>query len=209
MKSNSIIEKYFPDLTDEQREKFAALPTLYEDWNSKINVISRKDIEQIEERHILHSLAIAKYTSFTDGTKIIDVGTGGGFPGIPLAIMFPNVEFLLIDSIGKKIKVVEGVANSLGLKNVRAMQTRSEQVKEKFDFIVSRAVTAFPDFVKMTRHLIGKDYKNACANGIIYLKGGGFANEIASYGKSALTVDLTTYFEEEFFETKKIIHLAM
>ncbi|MCQ2229585.1 MAG: 16S rRNA (guanine(527)-N(7))-methyltransferase RsmG [Bacteroidales bacterium] len=207
--TNSIIEKYFPHLSSEQKEKFAALPALYEDWNSKINVISRKDIEQIEERHILHSLAIAKYTSFTDGTKIIDVGTGGGFPGIPLAIMFPNANFLLIDSIGKKIKVVEGVAQSLGLANVRAMQTRSEQVKEKFDFIVSRAVTAFPDFVKMTKHLVSKDNKNACANGIIYLKGGDFEGEIARFGNSAITIDLTNYFSEEFFETKKIIHLAM
>lgn len=205
----NIIEKYFPHLTDEQKEKFAALPALYEDWNSKINVISRKDIEQIEERHILHSLAIAKYTSFADGTKIIDVGTGGGFPGIPLAIMFPNVDFMLIDSIGKKIKVVEGVAQALGLTNVKTAQTRSEQVKDKFDFIVSRAVTAFPDFVKMTRHLVGKDSKNACANGIIYLKGGDFEGEIARFGDSAITIDLTKYFEEEFFETKKIIHLAL
>lgn len=205
----SLVEKYFNSLTDDQKQKFDQLPALYSEWNAKINVISRKDIEQIEERHILHSLGIAKYTSFVDGTKIVDVGTGGGFPGIPLAIMFPNVEFLLVDSIGKKIKVVEGVAQALDLRNVRAIQSRSEQIHETFDFVVSRAVTAFPDFVKMTRHLVSKKYRNACANGILYLKGGDFDDEIAPFGKSALVYDLQTYFEGEFFETKKIIHLAM
>lgn len=205
----SLIEKYFPQLTTEQKEHFVALPSIYADWNSKINVISRKDIDHIEERHILHSLAIAKYTSFSEGTKIIDVGTGGGFPGIPLAIMFPHVDFLLIDSIGKKTKVVEGVAQALKLSNVRVQQSRSEQIKEKFDFVVSRAVTAFPDFVKMTRHLINKENRNACANGILYLKGGDFENEIVQFGNSAIVCDLTNYFEEEFFETKKLIHLSI
>ncbi|MCQ2204035.1 MAG: 16S rRNA (guanine(527)-N(7))-methyltransferase RsmG [Bacteroidales bacterium] len=205
----SLIEKYFKDLSEEKKAMFAQLPSLYADWNSKINVISRKDIEQIEERHILHSLGIAKYTSFVKGTKIIDVGTGGGFPGIPLAIMYPEVDFLLVDSIGKKIKVVEGVAQSLGLKNVRAMQSRSEQIKEKFDFVVSRAVTAFPDFVKMTRHLVSQEDKNACANGILYLKGGDFDDEVAPFGDRAVVYNLQAYFEEEFFETKKIIHLVI
>lgn len=206
----SIVENYFPFLTDKQRELFAQLPALYAEWNAKINVISRKDIEQIEERHILHSLAIAKYTTFVAGTRIIDVGCGGGFPGIPLAIMFPDVEFLLVDSIGKKIKVVEGVAQSLGLTNVRALQSRSEQITEKFDFVVSRAVTAFPDFVKMTRHLIDRShYRNAISNGILYLKGGDFEQEVAKFGNSVLVYDLQAYFKEEFFETKRIIHLAI
>lgn len=205
----SLVEKYFTTLTSEQKEQFAALPSIYADWNAKINVVSRKDIEHIEERHILHSLAIAKYTRFSEGTKIIDVGTGGGFPGIPLAIMFPYINFLLIDSIGKKIKVVDGVAQQLGLHNVRALQSRSEQVKEKFDFIVSRAVTAFPDFVKMTRHLVSEHNNNACANGILYLKGGDFDSEIAPFGNSAIVCQLSNYFEEEFFETKKLIHLSL
>ncbi len=205
----NLVEKYFTTLTGEQKEQFAALPSIYADWNAKINVISRKDIEHIEEKHILHSLAIAKYTHFSEGTKIIDVGTGGGFPGIPLAIMFPYIDFLLIDSIGKKIKVVEGVAQQLGLHNIRAIQSRSEQIKEKFDFIVSRAVTAFPDFVKMTKHLVSKQNNNACANGILYLKGGDFDNEITPFGNSALVYPLSNYFEEEFFETKKLIHLSL
>lgn len=206
---NNIVEKYFPDLTDRQRELFAQLPGLYAEWNSKINVVSRKDIEQLMERHVLHSLAIAKYTHFVAGTRIIDVGTGGGFPGIPLAIMFPECEFLLVDSIGKKIRVVEEVAKALGLTNVRAKQSRSEEIKEKFDFVVSRAVTAFPDFVKFTRHLIDHQCKNSVMNGILYLKGGDFEQEVAPFGKSALVYDLGAYFDEEFFETKKIIHLVI
>lgn len=196
-------------MTDAQRELFAQLPALYADWNSKINVISRKDMDNFMERHVLHSLAIAKYTSFVNGTRIVDVGCGGGFPGIPLAIMFPNVEFLMVDSIGKKIKVVQGVAEALGLKNVRAVQSRSEQIKESFDFVVSRAVTAFPDFVKMTRHLVDQRLINAIPNGILYLKGGDFHAEVAPFGASALVYDLESYFEEEFFETKRIIHLAI
>jgi 16S rRNA (guanine527-N7)-methyltransferase len=204
-----IINKYFPSLTDAQRELFAQLPALYADWNSKINVISRKDMDNFMERHVLHSLAIAKYTSFVNGTRIVDVGCGGGFPGIPLAIMFPDVEFLMVDSIGKKIKVVQGVAEALGLKNVRAVQSRSEQIKESFDFVVSRAVTAFPDFVKMTRHLVDQRLINAIPNGILYLKGGDFHAEVAPFGASALVYDLESYFEEEFFETKRIIHLAI
>lgn len=204
-----LINKYFPNITDEQKALFARLPELYADWNSKINVISRKDMDNFMERHVLHSLAIAKYTSFVDGTRIVDVGCGGGFPGIPLAIMFPNVNFLMVDSIGKKIKVVQGVAEALGLKNVTAVHSRSEQIKEKFDFIISRAVTAFPDFVKMTRHLVSNKMFNAIPNGILYLKGGDFHGEVASFGASVLVYDLEAYFEEEFFETKKIIHLAL
>lgn len=204
-----LINKYFPSLTEKQKERFAMLPALYADWNSKINVISRKDMENFMERHVLHSLAIAKYTSFVNGTRIIDVGCGGGFPGIPLAIMFPEVEFLMVDSIGKKIKVVQGVAEALKLDNVKALQSRSEQIKEKFDFVVSRAVTAFPDFVKMTRHLVGHRMINAIPDGILYLKGGDFQAEVSPFGASALVYDLETYFEEEFFETKRIIHLAI
>lgn len=204
-----LINKYFPNITDEQKALFARLPELYADWNSKINVISRKDMDNFMERHVLHSLAIAKYTSFVDGTRIVDVGCGGGFPGIPLAIMFPNVNFLMVDSIGKKIKVVQGVAEALGLKNVTAVHSRSEQIKEKFDFIISRAVTAFPDFVKMTRHLVSNKMFNAIPNGILYLKGGDFHGEVAPFGASVLVYDLEAYFEEEFFETKRIIHLAL
>lgn len=198
------------DLTEDQIEKFAQLPALYSDWNSKINVISRKDIDELLVHHVVHSLSIARYcNSFVEGTKIIDVGTGGGFPGIPLAIFFPNIKFTLIDSIGKKIKVVEGIVEALGLKNVEAHQIRSEEVHEKFDFVVSRAVTAFPDFVKMTRHLVSKTNKNAIHNGILYLKGGDFKLEVAPFGKSAFVCDLSEYFDDEFFETKKLIHLSI
>ncbi|MBP5365349.1 MAG: 16S rRNA (guanine(527)-N(7))-methyltransferase RsmG [Bacteroidales bacterium] len=204
------IEEIFKSLTDKQIQQFGQLPELYADWNSKINVISRKDIEQLPTRHVLHSLAIAKYcVTFAPGTRIIDVGTGGGFPGIPLAIMFPDVQFTLIDSIGKKIKVVEGVASQLGLTNVEARQARSEQERGQYDFVVSRAVTAFPDFVKMTRHLVAKTNRNAIHNGILYLKGGDFESEIAKFGNNVLVTDLTEYFDDEFFETKKLIHLSL
>ncbi len=205
----NIVEKYFPNLSDGQKALFEQLPALYEDWNSKINVISRKDIDQLMEHHVLHSLSIAKYTSFTAGSRIVDVGTGGGFPGIPLAIMFPEVEFFLIDSIAKKIKVVEAIASSLGLKNVRAKQTRSEEVKEKFDFVTSRAVTAFHEFVRQTRHLNDKNNRNAVMNGILYLKGGNFMGEIAPFGKSVMVNNLEDYFDEEYFEEKKLIHLVV
>lgn len=206
-----IVRHYFPGLTARQTEQFASLADVYAEWNARINVVSRKDIGQIDVRHVLHSLAIAKYTSFVSGTRIIDVGTGGGFPGIPLAIMFPEVSFTLVDSIAKKIKVVESVASELGLTNVRAVQSRSESVEpRRFDFVVSRAVTAFPDFVSMTRHLVDtRRASNPVRNGILYLKGGDFDDEIRPFGRAALVVDIRTYFAEEFFETKKLIHLAL
>lgn len=201
-----IITKYFPDLTSRQVERFARLKDLYGEWNEKINVISRKDIDSLYERHVLHSLGIAKYTQFANGTSVLDVGTGGGFPGIPLAILYPECNFTLVDSIGKKISVVNGVAESLGLMNVVGKHTRVQDLTDKYDFVVSRAVTAFPDFVKMVQARISTDQKNSISNGILYLKGGDFAEEIAPYAKCVIVTDLTSYFEESFFETKKIIH---
>ncbi|MBR6249685.1 MAG: 16S rRNA (guanine(527)-N(7))-methyltransferase RsmG [Bacteroidales bacterium] len=206
----NIIEKYFPHLTELQRSQYEQLQALYTDWNTKINVISRKDIDMLMEHHVLHSLGIARYTPFAAGSSIIDVGTGGGFPGIPLAIMFPDVCFTLVDSIGKKIRVVNEVATALGLKNVTAIQKRAEEIRqEKFDFVVSRAVTAFPDFVAQTRHLVARQNRNGVANGILYLKGGDFADEVAPFGRSAEVFDLSSYFEEEYFSTKRLIHLVV
>ncbi|MDO9613647.1 MAG: 16S rRNA (guanine(527)-N(7))-methyltransferase RsmG [Bacteroidota bacterium] len=204
-----IIRKYFPDLTDQQLSDFARLGSLYEEWNSKINVISRKDIEQLYERHILHSLAIAKVIQFKPGTTVLDVGTGGGFPGIPLAILFPEVSFLLIDSIAKKIKVVTEVSSALNLQNVKAEHQRVEDVNQKFDFVVSRAVTAFPRFVEMVRTKVSSKSKNTLPNGILYLKGGDFEDEISPFGKQVKVYDLQNYFQEEFFETKRLIHLTL
>lgn len=204
-----IIKKYFPDLTGQQLSDFARLGSLYEEWNSKINVISRKDIEQLYERHILHSLAIAKIIQFEPGTTVLDVGTGGGFPGIPLAILFPEVSFLLIDSIAKKIKVVTEVSSALNLTNVKGEHQRVEDVKQKFDFVVSRAVTAFPRFVEMVRTKVSSQSKNTLANGILYLKGGDFEDEISPFGKLVKVYDLQNYFQEEFFETKRLIHLTL
>lgn len=204
-----IIRKYFADLTDQQLKDFARLGSLYEEWNSKINVISRKDIEQLYERHILHSLAIAKIIQFKPGTTVLDVGTGGGFPGIPLAILFPEVSFLLIDSIAKKIKVVTEVSSALNLTNVEAEHQRVEDLKQKFDFVVSRAVTAFPRFVEMVRTKVSPQSKNTLANGILYLKGGDFEDEISPFGKQVKVYDLQNYFQEEFFETKRLIHLTL
>ena len=206
----NIIEKYFPDLSARQYEQFAQLQPLYADWNAKINVISRKDIDMLMEHHVLHSLAIARYTQFVAATRIIDVGTGGGFPGIPLAIMFPEVHFTLIDSIGKKIRVVNEVSQAIGLKNVTAIQTRAEDLRnEKFDFIVSRAVASFPDFVAQTRHLVSRKNQNAVGNGILYLKGGDFAEEVAPFGRSAEVYDIDKFFSEEYFSTKRLIHLLV
>lgn len=203
-----LILKYFPDLTDEQIRQFEMLKDLYEDWNSKINVISRKDIEELYVRHVLHSLGIFKVEEFKPGTKVMDVGTGGGFPGIPLAIMHPEVDFYLIDVIAKKIKVVNEVASALGLKNVRAEQKRAELVKENFDFIVSRAVTNMPDFVNWIKDKVKKESKHDLKNGILYLKGGDLSEELVSF-PNAIQYDLSDYFDEEFFETKKVVHLAL
>ncbi|MCY1635884.1 16S rRNA (guanine(527)-N(7))-methyltransferase RsmG [Marinifilum sp. D737] len=204
-----IIEKYFTDLTEEQKDRFAQLKDLYTHWNNQINVISRKDIDSLYLHHVLHSLSIAKVMKFEPGTKIMDVGCGGGFPGIPLAILFPECDFYMVDSIGKKIKVVNEVAAALKLKNVKAEHTRVQQVKEKFDFIVSRAVTAFPKFVNMVRKNSSPKDKNSLANGILYIKGGDFQKEIAGYGDKVQLFDCTNFFEEEFFETKKVVHLEL
>jgi 16S rRNA (guanine527-N7)-methyltransferase len=203
------LTKYFTDLTNQQLDQFGRLGGLYEEWNNQINVISRKDIEQLYERHVLHSLAIAKIIEFKGGTRILDVGTGGGFPGIPLAILFPEVSFMLIDSIGKKIKVVNEVAAALKLTNVCAEHIRVEDVKQKFDFIVSRAVTAFPRFVSMVEKKIERGGINDLANGILYLKGGDFEEEIEPFSQQVKVYDLQTFFQEEFFETKRLIHLTL
>jgi len=204
-----IIQKYFPHLNDIQIEKFKQLEPLYADWNAKINVVSRKDFASLYERHVLHSLSIAKFVRFTPGTNVLDVGTGGGFPGIPLAIYFPGVHFHLVDSIGKKIKVVNGVANALGLKNVTAEQIRAEQLNQKYDFVVSRAVTKLPEFAGWVRKNISHKQKNAIPNGILYLKGGDLSGEIQSFRKDIFVQNLSDYFEEEFFETKKLVHLVL
>ncbi len=204
-----IIEKYFTGLSEKQIGQFNQLEGLYREWNEKINVVSRKDIDALSVHHVLHSLAIAKVISFRAGTKVLDVGTGGGFPGIPLAIMFPEVDFFLVDSIGKKIKVVEGVAEALGLKNVTAKQLRVETMKEKFDFIVSRAVTAFPAFVALTRNRIRENNFNDLPNGILYLKGGDFEEEIKNFKDKISVYNIPEFFGEEFFETKKLIYMKI
>lgn len=202
------ILKQFPNLTDNQTQQFEKLQLLYEDWNSKINVISRKDIDELYTRHVLHSLGIAKILEFKSGSKIMDVGTGGGFPGIPLAILFPEVNFYLIDVIAKKIKVVNEVASALGLKNLKAEQKRAELVNENFDFIVSRAVTNMPDFVKWVNGKVKKDSNHELANGILYLKGGDLSEELKDFPK-AQEYNLSDFFSDEFFETKKVVHLPL
>lgn len=204
-----IIQKYFTGLTNKQVSLYQQLQPIYANWNAQINVISRKDFDGFYERHVLHSLAIAKFIRFTPGTKVLDVGTGGGFPGIPLAILFPNTHFHLVDSIGKKIKVVNEVASSLGLQNVSAEQIRVEQLKEKYDFAISRAVTQLPVFVNWVRKNISLKQQNAVPNGVIYLKGGNLEGEIRPYRKNAFVQDLSEYFEEEFFETKKLVHVPL
>ena len=201
-----IILKYFPDLLEKQIKQFSQLQDLYNEWNSQINVISRKDMENLYLKHVLHSLAIAKVVSFTDGTKVLDVGTGGGFPGIPLAILFPKVDFLLVDSIGKKIKVVNEVANSIGLKNLRAEHKRAEQVKGQFDFVVSRAVTRMKVFQQWVRKRISTKQKNTLFNGILYLKGGDLKEELQGI-KNVDVYDISKFFDEEFFKTKKVVHI--
>ena len=203
-----LIIKYFPYLTDLQKKQFEQLDFLYHDWNAKINVISRKDIDELYTKHILHSLGIAKVIKFEPGTYVLDVGTGGGFPGIPLAILFPETRFHLIDIIGKKIKVVQAVAEALELKNVKAEQLRAELVKGDFDFIVSRAVTNMPDFVSWVRTKIKKNNKHELKNGILYLKGGDLTEELAAFPK-ATEYNLSDFFEDEFFETKKVVHLPL
>jgi 16S rRNA (guanine527-N7)-methyltransferase len=202
------ILKYFPDLSDIQIEQFQKLDFLYHDWNEKINVISRKDIDALYTKHILHSLGIAKIMKFEPGATVLDVGTGGGFPGIPLAILFPETRFYLIDVIAKKIKVVQGVVDALELKNVKAEQKRAELVKGDFDFIVSRAVTNMPDFVSWIKDKIKKQHKHTLKNGILYLKGGDLTEELAAFPKATL-YDLAGIFEDEFFETKKVVHLPL
>jgi 16S rRNA (guanine527-N7)-methyltransferase len=204
-----VITNYFPNLTARQIDQFDEMRTLYLDWNEKINVISRKDISELYVRHVLHSLSIAKIISFVPQTRIVDVGCGGGFPGIPLAVLFPEVQFTLVDSIGKKIKVVNEVAQALGLTNVVGIHSRSEDIKGTFDFVVSRAVTAFPQFVAFSKHLVASKHQNALPNGILYLKGGDFSDELKTFGKTAETFDITDFFKEEFFETKKIIYLPI
>ncbi len=202
-----IIHKYFPLLNSCQIESFEILDDLYKDWNSKINLISRKDVENLYERHILHSLAIAKFIHFKSGTRVLDVGTGGGFPGIPLAILFPDVDFYLIDSVAKKIKVVNSIANELGLKNVKAEQIRLENLNKRFDFIVSRAVTNLSVFCDWAKNKISKKGFNEIPNGILYLKGGDVFEEIKKTHKKYSLNPLSKYLEEEYFSTKYLIHL--
>lgn len=203
-----IITKYFDLITEDQLIKYERLAVLYADWNTKINVISRKDIDELYIKHVLHSLGIAKVIKFAPGSAVLDVGTGGGFPGIPLAIMFPEVKFVLVDSIGKKIKVVEAVAKELQLNNVKAVHGRAETVKGDFDFIVSRAVTAMPQFVNWVKNKVKKKQINSLKNGILYLKGGDLTEELQLFSKSEI-YHLSNFFEESFFETKKVVHLPL
>ena len=204
-----IILKYFSNLTDKQKEQFAALGGLYSDWNSKINVISRKDIDNLYERHVLHSLGITHMLNFKPGTEVMDLGTGGGFPGIPLAIMFPDTRFHLIDGIGKKIRVVSEIASAIGLQNVIANQCRAEEVKSLYDFVVSRAVMPLADQVKLVRKNIKKEQHNALPNGLICLKGGELDKEILPLRKTAMVIELSDYFEEEYFTTKKVVYVTI
>lgn len=200
---------YFPELSDRQKEQMAQLYPMYADWNSKINVISRKDIDNLYVHHILHSLSIAKVVKFREGTRIMDVGTGGGLPGIPLAIMFPECKFHLVDSIGKKIRVAQEIANALGLENVTLRHCRAEEEKDEFDFVVTRGVMPLVDLVKAIRKNIGREQKNSISNGILALKGGELGSEIAPMKNICTTWDLKDFFKEEFFETKKVVHVAI
>ena len=203
-----LLLKYFPDLTEEQKRQFAALYDLYTDWNSKINVISRKDIENLYEHHVLHSLGIAKVIRFKPGTKVMDLGTGGGFPGIPLAILFPEVQFHLVDSIGKKVRVATEIAGSIGLKNVTTRHARAEEEKQLFDFVVSRAVMPLTDLLKIIRKNISPKQQNALPNGLICLKGGELEKETMPVKNKTTMWNLKEFFGEEFFETKKVVYVA-
>ncbi|WP_128548177.1 16S rRNA (guanine(527)-N(7))-methyltransferase RsmG [Larkinella soli] len=202
-----LIKKYFPDLTALQLEQFTTMGELYRHWNAKINVISRQDIDSLYEKHILHSLGIAKVIQFVPGTEVLDVGTGGGFPGVPLAVLFPLVDFHLVDSIGKKIKVVNEVAGALGLTNVRAEQARVEHLDTTYDFVVSRAVTRLKPFLGWVRYKIHKNGNNRLRNGVLYLKGGDLEEELAEIKDKYRIFDLSDYFHESFFETKKVIYV--
>lgn len=205
--NSEVVYKYFPNLTEVQKKQFDMLEDCYRDWNAKINVISRKDVDSLYMRHVLHSLAIAKYVEFKPGEKILDVGTGGGFPGLPLAILFPETEFLLVDSIGKKIKVVNEVASSIGLKNLKGLHARAEAVEGRFDFIVSRAVTRLKDFYPWVKDKVTKQSKNAIPNGILYLKGGDLGEEIRESNLEVSLIPIADYFNEDFFETKYIVYI--
>lgn len=204
-----IILKYFPNLSEVQQQQFAALYDLYTDWNSKINVISRKDITNLYEHHVLHSLGIAKVMQFRPETTVMDLGTGGGFPGIPLAILFPETHFHLVDSIGKKVKVATEIANAIGLKNVTTRHCRAEEEKQLFDFVVSRAVMPLADLLKIIRKNIKKEQHNALPNGLICLKGGELGREVMPVKHQTLMYDLKDYFEEDFFETKKVVYVTI
>ena len=204
-----LILKYFSDITEQQQAQFAALYDLYSDWNAKINVISRKDIGNLYEHHVLHSLGIARYITFRPGTRILDVGTGGGFPGIPLAILFPECQFLLIDSIGKKIKVATAVATALGLSNVKLLQENARLERGKFDFVVSRAVMAAPELVQIVQKNVAREQRNALPNGLLCLKGGELAEELKPFHRKAQVWNLSEEFEEEFFETKKVVYIPL
>jgi 16S rRNA (guanine527-N7)-methyltransferase len=204
-----LILKYFPDLTTEQRDQFSRLSALYQYWNERVNVISRQDIDTLYERHVLHSLGIAKVIQFKPGTSVLDVGTGGGFPGIPLAILFPEAKFLLVDSIGKKIRVVQEIIKELGLKNVQAEQVRAERLDDEYEFVVSRAVTRMAPFVGWVRKNISRNSFHPLRNGILYLKGGDLAEELSEVGLKTTVYALSDYFEEDFFETKKVVHVPL
>jgi 16S rRNA (guanine527-N7)-methyltransferase len=209
LQDSTIIQKYFPELTEKQKQQFAALRDLYKDWNEKINVISRKDVENIYTNHILHSLGIAKVMSFKPGATVLDVGTGGGFPGVPLAILFPETQFHLVDSIGKKITVVNEVVKGAGIKNVRGEQIRAEQIKGSYDFIVSRAVTRMKEFYGWVNNKVKSDSIHSLDNGILYLKGGDLDEEMKELKKPYSLYNLSDYFAEEFFETKKVVFVPV
>ena len=207
--NREIIKKYFPNLSGEQTNQFDALGDLYAGWNAMINVISRKDIDYLYEHHVLHSLSIARFIRFTDETHVMDAGTGGGFPGIPLAILFPEVRFHLVDSTGKKIKVVQSIIDAIGLKNITARHCRIEDEKSVFDFVVSRAVMTLPELVAIVRKNISKTHRNALPNGLICLKGGDIRKETTPFGKNVIIAPVPDYFDEPYFETKKIIYIPL